>query len=102
MTIVVSGKIRVAASSRDKGIELVAPLVAATRAEAGCMTYGFYEDVLEPCTLRIYEEWESNEALDAHMKTDHMAAFLAGMGSLEILEMDVKFYRAEQFERGIG
>lgn len=102
MTIVVTGPITIDPVDRDKAVELMRPMVEASRAEAGCISYGFYEDPLAEGVFRVTEEWESEEALDAHFNEPHMAAFLGGIGSIKVLGMDVKFYRAEEFERGVG
>ncbi len=48
-------------------------LVAATRAEEGNVSYTCYESAAAPGTFVMVEEWASQEALDAHMTTPHMA-----------------------------
>lgn len=101
MTIIVTGPITIDPADRDKAVALMRPMVEASRAEAGCISYGFYEDPLEAGAFRVVEEWESEEALDAHFQEPHMAAFLGGIGSIKVLGMDVKFYSAEEFQRGL-
>ena len=101
MTIIATGPIVIEPEDRDKAVELMRPMVEASRAEAGCISYGFYEDPLTPGAFRVTEEWVDEAALDAHFKEPHMAAFLGGIGSIRILTMDVKFYRAEEFDRGM-
>lgn len=82
--LIVSGIISVEASDHDAMVELIAPLVEATRAEAGNLSYGFYADPAAPGVFRVYEEWESAEPMGEHMGTDHMATFLVGMGGLAV------------------
>lgn len=82
--LIVSGIISVAPSDHDRMVELTGPLVEATLAEDGCITYGFWASTTEPGVFRAYEEWESPEAMGAHMASEHMATFLGAMGSLEI------------------
>lgn len=52
-------------------------LVAPTRAEEGCLAYELYESAVEPGTFVTVERWRSQDDLDAHMKTDHIAAAMA-------------------------
>ena len=60
--------------------------VPAVRAEAGCIEYGAAIDAegvgsfqapLGPDTFVVIEKWESLEALGAHARAPHMAAYAA-------------------------
>jgi len=100
MTIIVAGEIKVAPEQVQEMVPILVPFVAATRAEKGCIAYGFYEDVTEPGTFRLYEEWSDEAALDAHMVAPHMAEFQKAIAEHPPQSVAVKFFRAEQFERG--
>ena len=82
--LIVSGTVSVAPAHHDQMVELIAPLVEATRAEEGNLSYGFYADPAAPGEFRVYEEWESPEVMGTHMASDHMATFLVGMGGLDV------------------
>ncbi len=82
--LIVSGIISVTPEHHDQMVELIGPLVEATLAEEGNVTYGFWASPTEPGVFRVYEEWASPEAMGEHMATDHMAAFLGGMGALSV------------------
>jgi quinol monooxygenase YgiN len=73
----------------DQAVALVGPLVEATLAEEGNVTYGFWADVLRPGVFRVYEEWADQDALDAHMASQHMADFIVGMASLPITGTEI-------------
>ncbi|MGY6552578.1 MAG: putative quinol monooxygenase [Erythrobacter sp.] len=66
----------------------IADMVAASRAEEGCIAYSFTLDVLDPGILHIVEKWQDEAALAAHFATPHMAAFGAQIadGKLSIIE----------------
>ena len=66
--------------------------VEATRAETGCEHYAFARDVLDPDRLVVSERWRDREALDAHFKEPHMAAFNAVLGSAKVFEISIKAY----------
>jgi quinol monooxygenase YgiN len=56
-------------------------LAGPSRAEAGCMLYDVCRSQASPDELLVLEEWQSQEALDAHMATPHFQAFIASVGS---------------------
>ncbi|MCG8348765.1 MAG: antibiotic biosynthesis monooxygenase [Chloroflexales bacterium] len=64
----------------------------ATRKESGCLTYAFSVDVNDPTMLRVFERWETMEALNAHFKTPHMAAFNTAIGKIQPKSIDIKVY----------
>ena len=55
-------------------------LVAGTRAEPGCIQYDFNQSNDEPSLFLVYEKWADQAALDAHMETPHIQAFIADFG----------------------
>jgi quinol monooxygenase YgiN len=90
--IIVSGIMTVSASSHDRFVELAGQVARQSLEEAGCRVYGVWADPEERGRFRIFEEWESQEALTAHFATPHFAAFGAGLGEVELLGMDVHRY----------
>ncbi len=46
-------------------------LVDASRAEAGCISYGLYEDADDCAELIFIEEWASDEAIEEHCDSEH-------------------------------
>lgn len=63
--------------------EALTSLVAATRAEEGCLSYDLFESASAPGTFVTVERWTDAAALDAHMGQPHVAAaFAAADGAL--------------------
>ena len=75
--LIVAGRVKVKPETRAEAAQAALKMVAATLAEPGCKTYGFYADVEDPNTFLIFEVWESEAALTAHFGTPHMAEFNA-------------------------
>jgi len=75
--IVVAGKVSVKPEARADAVAAAERMAKATRAEPGCISYGFFSDVADPNTILIFEEWEDAAALERHFATPHMAAFAA-------------------------
>ena len=67
-----------------------------TRKESGCLAYAFSVDVTDPTKVRIFERWESMDALRAHFATPHMAPFGAAVAQIQPKSMDVKVYEIDK------
>jgi quinol monooxygenase YgiN len=65
---------------------------AETLQEAGCQAYDYYLHRSEPGVVLMFEKWESEEALGAHMTSPHMADFGKAMGAIGVKGADVKKY----------
>jgi quinol monooxygenase YgiN len=57
-------------------IEIATKLVAATRAEEGCLFYTLYQSTENPSEFIIYEEYKDDAAFEAHAASAHFAAFV--------------------------
>ncbi len=90
--IVVLGEIEVEEGAIDGVKDALATMEAATRAEAGCITYAFATDVSSPTTIRLVEQWQSMAALEEHFVSPHMAAFGKALGGLAPKSLDIKSY----------
>lgn len=73
--IVISGiaKIRPELKAEAKAAALA--ISAQSTAEPGCRAYELSELLDDPYTFRLFEAWDSAEALAAHLATPHVAAF---------------------------
>ena len=79
LTVVARISIKQAAIPRF--LQDLGPLVAATRAEAGCSFYEFNQSHDEPGLFVVYEKWADQAALDQHLATPHIQAFVAAFGA---------------------
>ena len=80
----------------------IATMEAASQAEEGCEDYTFSVELNNACKLRITERWLSLEALQAHLKTAHMATFQTAMGEHPPINVDVTFYEAQKIDSPFG
>jgi quinol monooxygenase YgiN len=69
--IVVGGTFRVPPENLAALKPHAETVVAASRAEAGCIVYSFAEDLVEPGLIRVFEIWGSRELIDAHLAQPH-------------------------------
>jgi len=73
--IVIAGSVPVRVEKREAAIGAAVEMVRATRAEPGCLSYGFYAAIDDPNRILVLEEWESEEALARHFASEHMKTF---------------------------
>ncbi len=97
--IVVAGEIVVAPESAAAARAAAIAMGHATRAEAGCVTYRFYEDLETKGHFHVFEIWETGEALKAHFETPHMRAFRATLATLKFIARDVTRYEVAKAEK---
>ena len=90
--LVIAGHVRIEPANREAAVTAVRDMMEATRRETGCISYTFSADLNDPGSFRIFEEWESQDALDTHFKAPHMAAFQAKIGKVGVREMKVQKY----------
>ena len=51
-------------------------LIPVTRAEQGCINYDLHQGNDDPAHFTFYENWESRELWQAHMRAPHLAAYM--------------------------
>jgi len=73
--------------------DLARDLVFETRKEPGCIAYALNEDLKDPRVLTFIERWESQEAIDAHMKSAHFLRIVPQLGPLLAEPGDIRLYR---------
>jgi len=65
--LIVGGIFEIEPDQRDAFLAGRLELMRGSRAEAGCLDYTFSADPMEPSRVLLFERWESQEALDAHL-----------------------------------
>lgn len=80
--IVVTGYLTIAPEQLEPALDAIRTCVAATRAEDGNIDYRYSQDIDEPTRLNIVEVWESEEAAQVHMGSEHMATFMGAIGGM--------------------
>ena len=100
--IIVEGWVRAAPKDIQALKVPIAAMIAATKAEPGCLDYAFAVDLLDPGMLRIIERWTNDAALAAHFQTPHMATFNAALAGAQRLGAEVKAYSAEYARTLVG
>ena len=79
--------------SRDEAVEAVSELAAQSREEPGVVDYRVGADVEDDSVLRIFEQYEDAESVEAHMTSDHFETFQERLPSFA--GGDVELYKYE-------
>ena len=64
----VVGQLRAKSGHEDEVRKSLIALVAPSQKEPGCISYHLFEDKYYTGSFTTVEEWESEEALDAHLR----------------------------------
>jgi quinol monooxygenase YgiN len=72
LSVIVAGSFRVPAERFGDLQPHLEAVIAASRAEDGCIAYSYARDVGDPELFRVFEQWRHPAALDAHFKAPHM------------------------------
>lgn len=83
MTILINGSVDFEAADAAQAVAAAAGLMAETRAQAGCRHYVWSLDPAAPGRVYVYENWESEQALAAHLAGRYyreMLGLLSGFG----------------------
>lgn len=59
-------------------VEYMSEMIALTRQEEGCIAYGLHEAADGSGAVVMIEAWESKEALDRHMGSEHFLKYVPG------------------------
>jgi quinol monooxygenase YgiN len=90
--LVISGTITVDPAHVDRALEAARDVTAVSRAEPGCLSYGFWADPESPGRLRVFEEWASAAALQDHLASPHLAEFREALDAIVVRERDITRY----------
>jgi quinol monooxygenase YgiN len=94
--IVVVGRVVTDAGRREDLKRIGQAVARASRREQGCLGYRLYEDTENENEFVFVEEWESQEALERHFATSHIAEFMRSVPAAVAERPDVKFHTVER------
>jgi quinol monooxygenase YgiN len=91
--IIAGGAFEVAAEHREEFLAARLDLIRTSRAEHGCLEYAFCADPLDAGRVILFERWETQQDLDAHL--NGMRANPPTIGGPAPTAVSVVFYDAE-------
>jgi quinol monooxygenase YgiN len=91
--IVMHATVPVDSERREAALDLVRDLAEASRQEEGVIDYRVATDAEDPNLVRVFEQYEDDDAVDAHMSSDHFESFQADVAAH--LDGEPTLYRFE-------
>lgn len=73
----------------EEFLKLASVLVEESRKEEGCVSYNLLQDVSNPQTLIMVEEWESAGILKTHMASAHFTSIIPKMSLLQFQKEEI-------------
>ncbi len=92
--ILIAGTFTIQAEDREVAVAAMAEMMAETAKEEGCVSYDMTSSFDDPTTIHLFEEWESEEHLQAHFEAPHMAVLQKVMMSIGPVERNIHKYVA--------
>jgi len=90
--LLIVGTVRLPPENLDRARKAMRAMIAASRAEDGCVDYGYAEDVLEPGLIHVKEFWRDRASLDRHFASAHIAEWRAAWPELGIGDRNLVVY----------
>ena len=77
-------KVTVPPEKRKELLQTFKAILGPIRGEQGCLCCNCYVDIEAENRFFFYEEWQSRQDLDAHLRSAHFGVLIGAMGLLEI------------------
>ncbi|MEY4849071.1 MAG: hypothetical protein RLZZ331_75 [Pseudomonadota bacterium] len=93
--IMVTGTFRLPADRLARALPAMSAMMAASRAEPGCIAYAYAQDLLDPALIHVVERWRDRAALAAHFAMPHLAQWRSQFAVLGITERNLELVEGE-------
>jgi quinol monooxygenase YgiN len=88
----VVARITVRADTVNEVRSLLNELIEPTRKETGCISYELLQNNADPTDFTFVEEWQGDEAIDAHLGTEHIQSVLSRVTGMLAAPPDIRKY----------
>ncbi len=92
LPLVVANRFEIKPEQRDLFLKLATAALAPTRAEPGCISYGFYEQPTEKNSFLYYEEWKDRTSLREHLQKPYVQPLLTKFSEIIKGSLVVRVY----------
>jgi quinol monooxygenase YgiN len=97
--LLIIGTMRLPAENLAAARLIMRRMAIASRAEEGCIEYGYAEDLFDAGLIHVKELWADQGALDRHFSSDHIAEWRAAWPDLGIGNRDLRVYDVDEPRR---
>ena len=93
--VVVAGIVEFAPEVRDEALIKGKDLIEGAYTEKGCIHYLWTADLNHPGRVVVYEEWESEDDLEAHLQGDWYRNMFGHLAQYSIINAEINKFRVE-------
>ncbi len=90
--ILITGTVEVGEENRAAFVVAVTRHVTLSREEAGCLSHGFFEDVMAPGTFTFVERWRDMAAVQEHFAKDYSREIVGVIRALSVSSTRVEIH----------
>lgn len=99
--VVLASRFKVKPEKRETFLKLATAALEPTRAEAGVISYSFYEEANAKNSFIYFEEWKSRAALEQHLNAPYVTRLLENFPNLLDGEANIKVYDIKSLSHGL-
>ena len=96
--VTISGEIDLDPAKIHQALIDAQPLIAAALAEKGCVHYAWSLDPAKPGRMHVFEEWDSEADLCAHLAAEPYQQMSAHLSTVGLLGAVTRKYRVDHVE----
>jgi quinol monooxygenase YgiN len=93
VSVLIAGTVRLPPENLARFRPHMERMLAASRAEDGCVAYSYAVDVEDPGLIRVFEAWRDQAAIEAHFAAPHMAEWRAAWPAFGVTDRRLALYQ---------
>ena len=90
--LLIVGTVRLPPQNLEAARPIMKRMADISRAEEGCLEYGYAEDIFDPGLIHVKEMWIDQIALDHHFAAPHLSEWRAAWPGLGIGDRNLRVY----------
>ncbi len=93
--IIIHATFHIHAAKQDEFLQEIQPLIAASRAEKGNISYRLQKDTETEHVFTMIEVWQDMQAVSSHNSSEHFTSFVAKAKDFLTAPLDVKAFEGK-------
>jgi quinol monooxygenase YgiN len=93
--IIIHAVFNINSTKHNAFLEEIQPLIAASRAESGNVSYDLHKDTEKENVFIIVEVWQDTQAVASHNSSEHFTSFVGKSKDFLTAPLDVKAFEGQ-------
>lgn len=94
--IIIHAEFKIQEDKEQAFLEEIRPLLTASKAENGNITYDLMKSTENKCAYTMIEVWQDMMAVESHNKSEHFTSFVNKAPQFLAAPLDVKLYEGTE------